>query len=300
MRRKGPPADIAQTYADREVTKAPPWGWLVVWDMWLNAMASGLFLAAAMAHLVRPAEYTALARAAYPIAFVLYLLDLICLMLDLGNPYRFHHMLRVFKPSSPMSLGTWFLNAFALSITGIVALQTFQWLGVLPNDAPWIATTQRVLAALGLPLAFGVAAYKGVLFSTTAQPGWRIARWLGAYHILSAMAVGLWTLLALAAWLEMERVRPLAVAACVVLLASVVAYGAIVVEMKSALRIRYPAAQRWTLHLVIAVIGGVIPACAAFLESTSVVIVCTLSTMVGALASRFLIVMLPHASRSKS
>ena len=32
--------------------------------------------------------------------------DLLFLVLDLGDPLRFHYMLRVFKPSAPMSLGT--------------------------------------------------------------------------------------------------------------------------------------------------------------------------------------------------
>src|SRR3954454_21226790 len=39
---------------------------------------------------------------------------------DLGVPSRFHHMLRVAKPTSPMSVGTWILSAFALP-TGLAA-----------------------------------------------------------------------------------------------------------------------------------------------------------------------------------
>ena len=31
---------------------------------------------------------------------------------DLGRPARFHHMLRVAKPPSPMSMGTWLLTAY--------------------------------------------------------------------------------------------------------------------------------------------------------------------------------------------
>jgi len=34
------------------------------------------------------------------------------LIADLGRPERFHHMLRVAKPSSPMSVGTWILTAY--------------------------------------------------------------------------------------------------------------------------------------------------------------------------------------------
>ena len=32
--------------------------------------------------------------------------------------------------------------------------------------------------------------YKGVLFSTSSQPGWKDARWLGGYLINSALVLG--------------------------------------------------------------------------------------------------------------
>src|SRR5262249_37057589 len=102
-------------------------------------------------------------------------------VVDLGDPWRFHHMLRVFKPSSPMSLGTWCLTAFSLPLTILAAMSVFRL------DVPWL----RILAIVaGLLPAFGVAAYKGVLFSTSAQPGWRDARWLGAYLANSALTLG--------------------------------------------------------------------------------------------------------------
>ena len=51
---------------------------------------------------------------------------------------------------------------------------------------------------LGLLPALGSAAYKGVLLSTNAQPGWRDARWLGGFMANSALALGLAQLLAIA------------------------------------------------------------------------------------------------------
>ena len=41
----------------------------------------------------------------------------------------------------------------------------------------------------GLLPALGSAVYKGVLFSTTSQPGWKDARWLGGYHANSAVVL---------------------------------------------------------------------------------------------------------------
>lgn len=175
-------------YAHREVTKPPNWHGLVVWDVLLNAVTTGVFLVAAVGDLARPAVFALVAAWAYPLALAVLLADLVCLVLDLGNPLRFHHMLRVFKPSSPMSLGVWCLTAYSLPLTLLAAFALFGW------RPEWL---HPALVVLTLPFAFGSAAYKGVLFSTTAQPGWRDARWLGAYHVTSALAIGagvLWLL----------------------------------------------------------------------------------------------------------
>ena len=40
-------------------------------------------------------------------------LSLVALVHDLGRPARFLNMLRVFKPTSPMSVGVWILSAYA-------------------------------------------------------------------------------------------------------------------------------------------------------------------------------------------
>lgn len=176
-------------YAHREVTKPPDWHGLVVWDVLLNAVTTGVFLVAAVGDLARPDVFAPVAAWAYPLALAVLLADLVCLVLDLGNPLRFHHMLRVFKPSSPMSLGVWCLTAYSLPLTALAAFALLGWRNELLHPA---------LVVVALPFAFGSAAYKGVLFSTTAQPGWRDARWFGAYHITSALAIGCGLLWALA------------------------------------------------------------------------------------------------------
>src|SRR5947209_1724778 len=116
------PATKSPGYANGPVTKAPDWHGLVAWDLLLNNLTTGLFLVAATGELAAPATFTPVARVAYPVALVLLLADLLCLVLDLGDPWRFHHMLRVFKPSSPMSLGTWCLTIYSLPLTVAAAL----------------------------------------------------------------------------------------------------------------------------------------------------------------------------------
>src|SRR5205085_9445137 len=86
-------------YAAEPVTKPPEWHGLVAWDLLFNNLTTGLFLTAALGELLAPATLTPVAKAAYPLALVLLVIDLACLVLDLGDPLRFHHMLRVFKPT---------------------------------------------------------------------------------------------------------------------------------------------------------------------------------------------------------
>ena len=123
---------IEPGYLTQDVTKVPGWHGLVAWDLLFNNLTTGLFLFAAVGELASPALLGPVAKAAYPVALVFLLTDLMMLVLDLGDPLRFHHMLRVFKPSSPMSLGTWSLTVYSLPLTLIVAIEAAQLLDLLP------------------------------------------------------------------------------------------------------------------------------------------------------------------------
>src|SRR5262249_57995936 len=123
----------------------------------------------AIGELAAPATFGSVAARAYPVALVLLLADLACLVLDLGDPLRFHHMLRVFKPSSPMSLGTWCLTAFALVLTAIVAIELAAGGGGgVGSPPPGGGRTLGV--GVGLALAFWAAGLKGGVFASTAPP----------------------------------------------------------------------------------------------------------------------------------
>src|SRR5271168_5666658 len=114
-------------YENMTVTKVPGWHGIIAWDALLNGMAMGLFLAAAVSELAVPAVFTPVAKVAYPVALVLLLVDLVLLVFDLGDPLRFHHMLRVFKPGSPMSVGTWCLTIFSLPLTVVAVVSVLNW-----------------------------------------------------------------------------------------------------------------------------------------------------------------------------
>ncbi|MGE9696286.1 NrfD/PsrC family molybdoenzyme membrane anchor subunit [Streptomyces sp. NRRL F-5630] len=81
---------------------------------------------------------------------------------DLGRPARFVNMLRVFKPTSPMSVGSWLLSGYG-SCAGLAALSAVS--GRLPR----LGTAATLGAAL---TGSTVATYTAVLAADTAVPAW--------------------------------------------------------------------------------------------------------------------------------
>jgi len=76
-------------------------------------------------------------------------------------------MLRMFKVTSPMSVGSWLLSAFGPA-TAVAALDA--WTGLVPP--PFGAAAKGAAAALGLP----VTTYTAALIANTAVPVWHEAR----------------------------------------------------------------------------------------------------------------------------
>src|SRR6201996_6750547 len=240
-------------YANMPVTKVPGWHGIIAWDALLNGLATGLFLAAAVSELAAPAVFTRVAKVAYPVALVLLLVDLGLLVLDLGDPLRFHHMLRVFKPSSPMSLGTWCLTIFSLPLT---AAAGFSLLAELGWDFEWARLTAVVV---GLLPGFGAAAYKGVLLSTNAQPGWKDARWLGGYLTNSAFMMGCAELLILSALMgQTQATAILRTAVLVLLVLNVIPLVLLFQNLRPAHALVYTRGQQWRAGVLIAA-GALIP-----------------------------------------
>ena len=88
--------------------------------------------------------------------------SLAALIHDLGRPARFLNMLRVFKPTSPMSVGVWILSAYA-PLNGASAASEL--------------TGDRAAHGAGgrrrrRPAGAGVASYTAALIADTAVPAW--------------------------------------------------------------------------------------------------------------------------------
>jgi formate-dependent nitrite reductase membrane component NrfD len=95
-------------------------------------------------------------------------LSLVALVHDLGRPARFLNMLRVFKPTSPMSVGVWVLFAYAPAATA-AALGELAGTGEIARRVRPLASAGTAGAAL---LGPAVASYTAALVATTATPAW--------------------------------------------------------------------------------------------------------------------------------
>jgi Ni/Fe-hydrogenase subunit HybB-like protein len=279
-----------QGYANIPVTKVPAWHGIIAWDALLNGMAMGLFLAAAVSELAAPAIFTPLAKVAYPVALVLLLVDLVLLVLDLGDPLRFHHMLRVFKPGSPMSLGTWCLTIFSLPLTAAAALSVAAEFG-------WDFERARLLGVIaGLLPGFGAAAYKGVLLSTNAQPGWKDARWLGGYLTNSALLLGCGELLVLSALIGQTRAGAILRTAFIVLLVfNLIPLGLLFRNLQPAHDRLYTREQQWRAGVPMLGAATLIPLGLMLLNGSPLsILAAVLLLLVGSWFIRYLYVKIPH------
>jgi Ni/Fe-hydrogenase subunit HybB-like protein len=282
----------SSSYASGPVTKAPAWHGLVAWDMLFNGMTTGLFLVAAISELAAPDIFASVAKTAYPVALVLLLVDLLCLVFDLGDPMRFHHMLRVFKPGSPMSVGTWCLTIYSLPLTVAAAIS------LLPGAGMTIESVRRLVVVIGLLPALGSAVYKGVLLSTNAQPGWKDARWLGGYLTNSALMLGCAEMLVIAVLMKHAGaaaiLRP---ALGLLLVLNLVPLCLLGVNLRSTLSNIYTRWELWSVGALSLGGGVLLPLVLLCVVGRPLsMLSAVMCILLGSLVIRFVIIKLPHAS----
>ncbi|HVB06802.1 MAG TPA: NrfD/PsrC family molybdoenzyme membrane anchor subunit [Acidimicrobiales bacterium] len=166
-RRRRRDAEEFTSYYGRPVIKKPVWeAREIAGYFFLGGLAGASSLLAAGAQVTRRPT---LARGAKLGAAGAIGLSLAALVKDLGRPARFLNMLRVLKPTSPMSVGTWIVSAYAPA-AALAALTD------LTGGPALLSTASTAAAATIGPL---VAAYTGVLIADTAVPAWH-----GAYREL--------------------------------------------------------------------------------------------------------------------
>ncbi|GAA2428458.1 NrfD/PsrC family molybdoenzyme membrane anchor subunit [Streptomyces macrosporus] len=161
-----------RSYYGRAVLKTPVWDWKIPAYFFTGGLSAGSALLAAGADLTaRPT----LRRVGRINALVMLGTSTYLLIADLGRPERFHHMLRVAKPTSPMNVGTWILVAYGAPAALAAASE------LVPRRLRR-TVVGRLLGAAGRPatlasaaVAPSVASYTAVLLSQTAVPAWHEA-----------------------------------------------------------------------------------------------------------------------------
>ena len=168
----------AATYYGLPAVKASHYRFLIITYFFVGGLAGAAQVIATIADvfgtrsdlpIVRTGRYLALAGAIASPAL---------LILDLHTKERWLNMLRIFRPTSPMSIGSWTLVVFGtwsgLAATGQLLDQLF--------DLPIGRVTARLA---GLPAALAglvMSYYTGALLGATSTP-----LWAAGYRVLPAL-----------------------------------------------------------------------------------------------------------------
>jgi hypothetical protein len=154
---------VTDSYYGRPVIKEPVWTPEIPAYFFAGGMAGA---SAGLAYMAELTGNDVLARRAWAVALTGIAVSPPLLISDLGVPSRFLNMLRMFKVTSPMSVGSWILSGSGTA-TGIAAANALT--GLFPRAA---RAAKPAAALLGLPLA----TYTGALIANTAVPVWHEAR----------------------------------------------------------------------------------------------------------------------------
>jgi formate-dependent nitrite reductase membrane component NrfD len=158
---------------------------------WFGGMAAGAFVTASLAQTVGSNDDRRVAADGFYLAAVAIVPCAPLLIADLGRPERFHHMLRIFKPLSPMNLGAWALTGFtplAFARAASHAADTGLLRG--PLRALERLAPRRLVELAGSLLGLTLAGYSGVLLGSTNVPLWARSKLLGGVFMASALSSG--------------------------------------------------------------------------------------------------------------
>ena len=178
----------------------PQWEWWILGYFFFGGIAGGSYAIGTLLRFAGDRRDESAARLAFITSFIALIPCPIFLMIDLGQPLLFWHMLvdtspgggLAFRPDSPMSLGSWALLAF-----GLFSFVSF--LGAIA-EVGWFRATSaiaRILRggfglvwnAIGTVFGLFICAYTGVLLAVSNQAVWSDAGWaLGGMFLASALA----------------------------------------------------------------------------------------------------------------
>jgi hypothetical protein len=157
------PAEFTSYYG-RPILKEPAWKQPDVPLYLFLGGAAGA--SASMAVLAELSGRRELAKVGRLVASGGSLASVAALVHDLGKPLRFLYMLRVIKPTSPLSIGSWILAPFS----GLAAVAAgSQVTGIFPRIGKLAGLAAGVLGP-------AMCTYTAVLLADTATPAWHEGR----------------------------------------------------------------------------------------------------------------------------
>jgi len=157
------PAETTRdSYYGHPIIKPPVWKKEIGWYLFTGGLAGA---SASLAFAAEVSGNRSLARTSRLVAAAAVNVSPVLLIKDLGRPARFLNMLRVFKPTSPMSVGSWILAASGGAQSVAAACEV---LGVLPK----VRVTSQMAAGL---LGPALSTYTAALIADTAVPVWHEA-----------------------------------------------------------------------------------------------------------------------------
>ena len=184
------------TYYERPILKEPVWIWSVPAYFYAGGMAGAAAVLAAASHALGGDELRGLTRKSRWVAALGGAAGSVLLIYDLGRPERFLNMLRVFRPTSPMSVGSWVLAVAASATMGSALLAEREgFLGWMGDAAGYTA------ALFGMPLS----GYTAVLLGNTAVPFWQETRRSLPHLFIGSSVSGLASLFGLLPLSDRER-----------------------------------------------------------------------------------------------
>lgn len=183
------PDRFIPTYYDQPAVKPSLWGWLVSSYIFIAGVGGSAQIIATAADLVDDRALAPVIRNGRYIALGAAVLGGPLLISDLHTPQRYYNMLRIFRKTSPMSIGTYVLMCFGTLSAALAALQLASDRGHSPGPGMQVA-----IKLLEIPAALagmGMSTYTGALLSATSNPLWGAApRHITAAFGASAMASG--------------------------------------------------------------------------------------------------------------
>jgi protein NrfD len=232
--------------SDTFFTSPPHFRWWIILYFFVGGISGGALLVASLLRLFGTREDSHFIRLGVYISFVGCVVSGILLIVDLGVPLRFWHMLvqnntgrPMFKWWSPMSVGAWGLLVFGF-FSGLATLRALwddrrlTWSTLEFLERGPISTFGAIGGALG---GLFLAGYTGVLLSVTNRPVWADSSWLGLLFLLSGISTSVAAMLLVARWQNVriasteERLkrfdRIALILELVVLVAFVVSLGAV-------------------------------------------------------------------------